>query len=104
MKAPWYFGDAPAGQCRLDDHLARELHARGAQTQLQRRRAIDTAQATMEVTDAGGEKEAPGKAQHRIAEITMQERHGARPNAAAKAVADDHRVAGAQTIDERVEL
>src|ERR1700738_227444 len=58
----------------------------------------------MEVTDVGGEEEAPGETQQRMAKIAVQQRHGARPDAATKTVADDHRIAGAQALDERVEL
>src|SRR5271168_5417951 len=58
----------------------------------------------MEVADARGEKQTPDETQQRIAKITVQEWHCAWLDAATESVADHHRVAGAQCIDECVEL
>src|ERR1700710_1639754 len=58
----------------------------------------------MEVADARRKEKAPCEAQHWIAKRTMQKRHRSTLGAAAKPMADDHRIAGAQTIDERIEL
>src|ERR1700760_1284923 len=95
-----YLGDAPSRKRRLDNHLACEFHAWRTQPQSQSRRAINATQATMEVTNARGKEQAPGEAQQRVAQIAMQQWHGARPYAATKAMADHHRIAGAQVIDE----
>src|SRR5271170_5736737 len=74
------------------------------QLQLHCGRPIDTAQPAMKVSDSRGEEQTSGETQQRIAKIAMQKWHGARTDAAAIAVADDHRVAGAQARYERVEL
>src|SRR5439155_25489204 len=96
-------GDAPSGERCLHDHFACELHARGAQAQTERCDAIDPTQSTMEIADAGGEKQPAGETQHRISEETMQEGHGTGSNPTAKALTYDQSVASAQTVDERGE-
>ena len=99
-----HFRDAPACQGGLHDHLARELHTRSAQTQIERCCTLEATQATVEVADLRGEEQSPRKAQQRVAEVTMQQGHGAPADAAAEAVADDQGIPRAQRCDESVEL
>src|ERR1700733_7909490 len=98
-----YFGDRPAGKRRLDDHLACEFHAWSMKTQTQRRGAVDTTKTAVKVAHPGGEEQPPREAQQWIAEIPMQEWHGAGSDAAAKTMADDHQVPLAQSFDECIE-
>ncbi len=49
--------------------------------------AANAAQAAMEIADAGAEEHPPDQAEHGIAEIAVQERHGAGAMPPAKAVA-----------------
>ena len=57
----------------------------------------------MEVAHRGPEQKPANEAQHRIAQIAMQRRHGARTDAALEAVAHDQRIARAQLLQETLE-
>ena len=60
-------------------------------------------QATVKIADAGAEEQAPDEAEHRIAQITMQQGHGARRDAALEAIAHHQIGAGPQRCDDRLE-
>src|ERR1700728_1022489 len=57
-----YLHDAPAGERRLHDHLAGELHARRSQTESQQFAALSATQTAMEVADPGGEEQSSHEA------------------------------------------
>src|SRR5271170_6975206 len=81
-----HLGNAKPVYRRLDDHLAGEFHSQSLKIEAQNRRAVEAAQATMEVS-ARALKEPPAqRRQHRISKIAVQPRHSARFDAACKAV------------------
>ena len=57
----------------------------------------------MEIAARAAEEQAADRAEHRVAEIAVQRRHGARRDAAEEPVAHDELVAGPQLLDEPVE-
>ena len=93
-------GDLQLAQGRLDDHLAGELHAGALQVERRQDLPAEAAQAAVEVADRAGEEQAADEAQHRVAEVAVQEGHRAVLDAAAEAVAHDQVVAGPQALDE----
>src|SRR6185312_10889068 len=78
-----------AEQGRLDDHLAGELHA--SRPEVKSLVGVDRegADAAVEVADRRAEEPAAEEAEHWVAEILVQRRHGTGADAAAKAVAHD---------------
>src|ERR1700751_3878754 len=81
-----YLGDAKPVHGCFDNHLASELHTRRLKVQLQNRRTIETSKSTMEIAAIAVKEPPPERRQYRIANITVQPRHGARLDAALKAV------------------
>ena len=96
-------GDAQVSQARLDHHFAGELHAGGVQVQAADRRAVEPAQPAVEVADRDSEEQPADAAQHRIAQVAMQRRHGAGRDAALETIAHHQLVAAPKRLDEGVE-
>src|SRR5207253_4342649 len=65
--------------------------------------AIKAAQAAVEIAHLGPKQQPAEEAQHRVAEVAVQRRHGAFADAAAKAVAHHQRIAFAQLGYEGIE-
>src|SRR5581483_10648280 len=80
---------ALAEQRGFDDHLAGELHAGGAEVEALVGVDGERADAAVEVADGRVEEPAADEAEHRVAEISVQRRHGAGADAAAEAIAHD---------------
>jgi hypothetical protein len=93
----------PLSKCRAHRHLAREFHAGGLEVEGEHGVAAKPAQAAMEVADAGTEEHAADQAEHGVAEVAMQERHGAGRDAAGEAIAHDEVAAAPQLRQERIE-
>jgi len=87
----------------LDDHLARELHAGGAQVEPEDRLAVEPAQPAVEVADAAAEEHPPEERQHGVAEVAVQRGHGVARDPALEPVAHHELVAGAQAFHERAD-
>ena len=81
--------DTQAGKRAAHHHLAGEFHARGVQVQAPDARGVEAAQAAMEIAEIDPEEQPAEIAQHRIAEIAVQRRHGAGLDAAPEAIAHD---------------
>src|SRR5205823_13037809 len=96
-------GEAPSRERGLDHQLARELHPPGPQVKRPDGVAVKAAQAAMEVADRRAEQQAPYEAEHRVAEIAMQQRHGALADAALEPVAHDQGVAFAQPCNKALQ-
>ena len=88
-----HLGHAQAGERGLHHHLGGELHAGGAQVELEDAVAAEGAQAAVEVAHRDAEEDAADGGEHRVAEIFVQRRHGAGLDAAGEAVAHDQVVA-----------
>ncbi len=99
-----HFGDVETLQRRLDDHLAREFHARGLKIEVENGIAGKATQAAMEVAARALEEDAADRRQYRIAEIAVQGGHGARPYSALEAIAHHQVVSLAQLLHEGVEF
>jgi hypothetical protein len=69
-----HLADGEPAERGAHHHLARVFHARGPQVQGEDGVAAQAAQAAVEVANAGTEERAPDQAEHRIAEMAMQER------------------------------
>src|SRR6266480_1045975 len=93
----------PSRERGLDHQLARELHPPGSQVERPDGVAVKAAQAAMEVADRRAEQQAPYEAEHRVAEIAMQQRHGALADAALEPVAHDQGVAFAQPCNKALQ-
>ena len=98
-----HLGDGEPVERRAHHHLARELHAGGPQVQRKNGVAAQATQAAVEIADAGAEEHPPDQAEHGIAEIAVQERHGARRDAAGEAVAHHEVGAVAQPRQKQLE-
>ena len=98
-----HLGDGEPVERGAHHHLAGELHAGGPQVQREDGVAAQAAQAAMEIADAGAEEHPPDQAEHGIAEIAVQERHGAGRDAAGKAVAHHEVGAFAQLGEKQLE-
>ena len=62
--------------------------------------ALEPAQTAVEIAARAAEEHAADRAQHRVAEISVQWRHRPRRDAAEKPVAHDELIAGTQLLDE----
>ena len=60
-----------------DHHLGRELHAGGAQVELEQALAAEGAHAAVGVAHAGAEEEVEGAREQRVADVAVQPRHRA---------------------------
>ena len=96
-----HLGHVLAGQGRLDHHLAGELHP--GRLQVERHHAVpaEAAQAAVEVADLAAEEQPADEAEHRVAEVLVQRRHGARRDPAPEPVAHHQVRALAQFVNER---
>ena len=96
-----HLGDAQAVGCVAFTtiSLANSMPGR-LQVEAQDRVALEAAQAAMEIPARAVEEQAADRAQHRIAQIAMQRRHGARLDAAQEPIAHDELIAVAQLLDE----
>ena len=72
--------------------------------QVENRLPVESAQAAVEVADRRPEEEPADRGEHRVAEVLVQRRHRAGLDPAAEPVAHDQVVAGAQPLDELVEV
>ena len=63
---------------------------------------VEAAQAAMKIAAGAAEEQSADRGQHRIAQIAVQRRHCARQDPAAKAVAHDQLITGAQLLDKSV--
>jgi len=95
--------DAQAGQRSPHHHFAGELHSRGLEVQPADGFGVEAAQAAMEIAGADAEEQAAEIAEHRVAEITVQHRHGAGLDAAPETVAHHQLRPVAQARHEGVE-
>src|SRR5579863_558164 len=80
------FGDLQPAERSFDDHLAREFHSGGLQIDPLNRAAIEAAQAAMKIADRGAKEQAAKLRQHRVAQVAVQERHGAGLDSPPKAI------------------
>src|SRR6267378_3376215 len=103
MQDDRHFRDAPSRERCLHDELARELHSGRPQMKRCNRFAIKAAQPAVEIADLGAKQQLADEAQHRVAEVSVKQRHGAFADAAAKAVAHHQRIAFAQLAYEGIE-
>src|SRR5258708_32092476 len=94
------FGDAGADLGGLDDKLEGKLHTGAAQIQFAVERAPESSHAAVAVAYSRTEEKIHQPAQTGIAKISVQRRHGAGLDAAAKAIAHNEVVAPAQFVDE----
>src|SRR5690606_23268586 len=99
-----HLGDAELMQRRLDDHLARELHPRGAEPERVDGLLAEAADAAVKVAARCLEEQAPDESEDRVAEVLVKERHRARLDTAAEAVAHDEVVALAELVEEARDL
>ena len=95
-----HFPDVEALERCPDDHLAGELHARGAEIEIDDRLASEATHAAVEVSDVDIEQSATDERERRVTDDPVQRRHRPRGDAAAEAVADHEVGAVAQRIDE----
>ena len=99
-----HLGDTHLEQRGLDDHLAGKLHPGGVQVHPLDGGLAEAAQAAVEITHGRAEKQPSDARQHRVAQVPVQGRHGARLNAAPEAVAHHQVAAFSQLLDERHEI
>src|SRR4029077_9979020 len=74
------------------------------QVERERGGAGEAAQTAVEIAHRGAEKQASDEAQHRVAEIAVQLRHGAGTDPAPEAVSNDEEIALPQLVDESLQL
>ena len=96
-------GDAQVLQRGLDNHFACELHAGRGQAQILHGPTTEAAQPTVKVAGPAAEEQPTDAGQHRVSQVAMQRRHGARLDAALEPVAHHQIVAFAQFFDEGIE-
>src|SRR5258708_3498721 len=94
------FGDAGADLGGLDDKLEGKPHTGAAQIQFVVESAPESPHAAVAVAYSRAEEKIHQPAQTGIAKVSVQRRHGAGLDAAAKAIAHDEVVAPAQFVDE----
>jgi hypothetical protein len=92
--------DAQSRQRRLRHHLAGELHARRHQAERGEPVADHAAHPAVEVAHVDAEEQPADEAQDRVAQVAMQEGHGAGRDAALEPVADHEVRPGAQAVQE----
>src|SRR5579859_40838 len=92
-------GDAGADLAGLDDKLEGKFHSRAAQVQPVVESAAESAHAAIAIAHSRAEKEIHQPTEAGISEISVQRRHGAGLDPAAKAIAHDEVIAAAEFID-----
>ena len=97
-------GEAEIGERGFNDHLAGELHTRGAEVEVENGFATEGADAAVEVADWDAEEEAAKVTQDGISQIFVKRRHGSGLDFTAEAVAHDEVVALLESFEEMGEL
>src|SRR5438552_14648662 len=98
-----HLADHEARAMRVDNHLRGELHAGRARAHPAERIAGESSHSTMKIMYRRMVKPAGNRRKHRIAEIPMKRRHGARFDAARKAITHDQFGTVLQRVDEVAE-
>ena len=88
---------------RLHDHLARPLHADGAQVEREDLVAAECAHAAVKVARLAAEEQPRDEGEHRIADVFVERRHRAGLDPAREAIAHHQIVPRAQRVDERID-
>src|SRR6185437_14700456 len=94
-----HLGHALAGQGRLDHHLASELHPGRLQVERHHDVPAEPAQPAVEVADLAAEEQPADEAEHRVAQVLVQRRHGPRRDPAPEPVAHHQVRALAQFVN-----
>jgi len=93
----------PASELRTTISLANSMPGR-PEPEIAHRSGPEGAQPAVEIAHRKAEEQASQEAEHRVAQILVEERHGTRRDAAGEAVADDDVGAAAQLVYKETEV
>ena len=96
--------DAELPPERLEDHLRRELHPGRVEVERRKRVLAHCSHAAMRIRDLDAEEQVEHPREDRVADVTVEPRHGLAVDRPLEARAHHEVVAGRELVDERPEL
>jgi hypothetical protein len=88
----------------LDHHFTCKLYSCCLEVEAKNSAALEATKPTMKIAARAVEKEPSESREQGIAEISVQQRHGSRPDAALKAIAHDELITVAKLLDKWIEF